>query len=181
MLYCRASPCQVWQGLYRICEARLSAHEAALRAMKQKPCQASCFFAHWGKKMVDHFRLIRKILPSSNGCKLMNYGHCLVRLRKYLCFAHFLKQRKFFCSNKTTAIPKQTQNAPKKDSKKRLLQFYLFEVSSWQYSTISDKVVVPVGIVSQFFSKKFKLSSTSIKNSSGAAIIFSLPHLHARP
>jgi len=27
------------------------------------------------KKMVEHFRLIRKIIPSSNGCKLVNYGN----------------------------------------------------------------------------------------------------------
>ena len=131
--------------------------------------------------MIDHFRLIQKILPSSNGCKLMKNGHRFVISRKYLCFCLFMQQRKIFSLNKTIAIPKQLQNAPKKDSKKRLLQFYLFEVSSWQYSTISDKVVVPVEIASQFSSKKFKLSSTSIKNSSGAAIIFSFPHRHSLP
>ena len=133
------------------------------------------------KKMVDHFLLIRNILPGSNGCKLMKNGHRFVNSRKYLCFCLFMQQRKIFSLNKTTAIPKQLQNAPKKDSKKRLLQFYLFEVSSWQYSTISDKVVVPVEIASQFSSKKFKLSSTSIKNSSGAVIIFSFPHRHSLP
>ena len=65
------------------------------------------------KKMVDHFRLIRKILPSSNGCKLMNYGHRFVKLRKYLCFCYFMQQRKIFCSTERTFAPKQTQYAPK--------------------------------------------------------------------
>ena len=37
-------------------------------------------------QMVDHFCLIRKILPSSNGYKLMENGHRFVKLRKYLCF-----------------------------------------------------------------------------------------------
>ena len=41
------------------------------------------------KKMVGHFRLIRKILPSSNGCKLVKNGHRFVISRKYLCFQHF--------------------------------------------------------------------------------------------
>ena len=77
-------------------------------------------------KMVGHFRLNWKILPSSNGCKLIENGHRFVNLRKYLCFAHFLKQRKFFCSTKTTFIPKQLKNVPKKMVKKRL---YLFSLS----------------------------------------------------
>ena len=131
--------------------------------------------------MVGVVLIVRKILSSSNGCKLAENGYRFVNSRKYLCFGLFMQQRKIFSSTERTYSPKQTQNAPKKDSKKRLLQFYLFEVSRWQDSTISDKVVVPVEIASQFSSKKFKLSSTSIKNSSGAAIIFSLPHLHARP
>ena len=72
--------------------------------------------------MVDHFCLNWKILSSSNGCKLIENGYGFVNSRKYLCFAHFLKQRKFFCSNKTTAIPTQTQNAPKKDRNLRLFK-----------------------------------------------------------
>ena len=40
-------------------------------------------------QMVDHFRLIRKILPSSNGCKLIKNGYRFVKLRKYLYFQHF--------------------------------------------------------------------------------------------
>ena len=63
--------------------------------------------------MVDLVSLIRKILSSSNGCKLIENGYRFVKLRKYLCFAHFLKQRKFFCSTERTFSPKQTQNAPK--------------------------------------------------------------------
>ena len=43
----------------------------------------------------------------------MNYGHRFVNLRKYLCFQHFWKQRKFFCSSERTFAPKQMQNAPK--------------------------------------------------------------------
>ena len=40
-------------------------------------------------QMVDQFRLIWKILPSSNGCKLIENGHWNVNLRKYLYFQHF--------------------------------------------------------------------------------------------
>ena len=41
------------------------------------------------KKMFGHFRLNRKILSSSNGCKLAKNGYRFVILRKYLCFQHF--------------------------------------------------------------------------------------------
>ena len=78
------------------------------------------------KKMVDHFCLNWKILPSSNGCKLINYAHRFVISRKYLCFCLFMQQRKIFCSNKTTAIPGQLKNAPKKDSDLRLLSRQVF-------------------------------------------------------
>ena len=125
--------------------------------MKRSPDGLHVFLPKiWAKKMVGHFRLIWKILPSSNGCRLTKNGYRFAKLRKYLCFCFFIQQRKIFSSIKRTFSPKQTQNVPKKDSKKRLLQFYLFEVSSWQYSTISDKVVVPVGIASQFFFKKIQ-------------------------
>ena len=50
--------------------------------------------------MVDQFRLIRKILSSSNGCELMNYGHRFVILQKYLYFRSFLKQRNFSTQQK---------------------------------------------------------------------------------
>jgi hypothetical protein len=71
---------------------------------------------------VDHFRLIRNFLSSSNGCELVKNAHSFVKLRKHLCFCLFIQQRKIFSSNKTTAIPKQLQNASKKDSDLRLLQ-----------------------------------------------------------
>jgi hypothetical protein len=32
------------------------------------------------KKMVDHFRLIRKIFSCSNACELINHGHISVNL-----------------------------------------------------------------------------------------------------
>ena len=63
--------------------------------------------------MVDQFCLIRKILPRSNGCELIENGYRFANLRKYLCFYLFMQLRKIFSLNKTTAIPKQTQNAPK--------------------------------------------------------------------
>ena len=169
------SVCSLFGSIYAIS----ACHSLGKSAIQKNPAIKDWITEN--KKMVDHFRLIRNFLSSSNGCKLVKNAHRFVNSRKYLCFCLFMQQRKLFSLNKTTAIPKQLQNAPEKDAKKRLLQFYLFEVSSWQYSTISDKVVVPVEIASQFSSKKFKLSSTSIKNSSGAAIIFSLPHLRARP
>ena len=59
------------------------------------------------KKMVDHFRLIRKILPSSNCCKLVENAHRFVNLRKYLCFGLFMQQRKFFSSTERTFSPEQ--------------------------------------------------------------------------
>ena len=72
------------------------------------------------KKMVDNFRVIRKILPSSNGCRLVKNGYLFVNLRKYLCFCLFMQQRKFFSSTERTFSPKQTQNPLKKDSNLRL-------------------------------------------------------------
>ena len=73
-------------------------------------------------QMVEFVSLIRKILSSSNGCELMNYGYRFVNLRKYLCFQRFLEQRKFFYSTERTFSPKQTQNAPKKDTNLRLFK-----------------------------------------------------------
>ena len=78
------------------------------------------------KKMVDHFRLIRNFLSSSNGCKLINHGHCFVISRKYLCFCFFMQQRKIFSSTERTFSPKQLQNVPKKDSDLRLLSRQVF-------------------------------------------------------
>ena len=72
--------------------------------------------------MVDHFCLNWKILSSSNGCELVKNGYRFAKLRKYLWFCLFMQQRKIFSLNKTTAIPKQLQNAPKKDGNLRLLQ-----------------------------------------------------------
>ena len=72
------------------------------------------------KKMVDQFRLIWKILPRSNGCRLVKNGYRFVKLRKYLCFCLFIQQRKIFSSTERTFSPKQTQNAPKKDGNLRL-------------------------------------------------------------
>ena len=80
--------------------------------------------------MVDQFRLIRKILPRSNGCKLAENGYRFVNQRKCLCFGLFMKQRKFFCSIKRTFSPEQTQNAPKQDINLRLFCF----LSVWNCS-----------------------------------------------
>ena len=77
------------------------------------------FSPNHGKKMVDPIGLIRNFLSSSNGCELIKNGHRFVNLRKYLCFCLFMQQRILFCSIKTTAISKQLQNAPKKDSNLR--------------------------------------------------------------
>ena len=41
------------------------------------------------QKIVDNFCLNRKILPSSNGCKLIENGYGFVNSRKYLRFQHF--------------------------------------------------------------------------------------------
>ena len=66
-------------------------------------------------KMVDHFCLNWKILPSSNGCKLMNYGHCFVNSRKYLCFYleknFLLKQKDFFSETNAKCPEKRYQLA----------------------------------------------------------------------
>ena len=70
--------------------------------------------------MVDQFRLIRKILLSSNCCKLIENAQRFNNSRKYLCFAYSLKQRKIFCLTKTTSSPKQLKNVPKKDGNLRL-------------------------------------------------------------
>ena len=82
-------------------EERLSPHEV-------KP---DGFVDHFfAKKMVDQIRLIRKILPSSNGCKLMNYGHCFVKSRKYLCFClekNFLLNQKDFFSEINAKCPEK--------------------------------------------------------------------------
>ena len=51
--------------------------------------------------MVDHLRLIRKILPNSNGCKLIENGYRFVNLRKYLCFAHSKMVTCDFCKKDT--------------------------------------------------------------------------------
>ena len=59
------------------------------------------------KKNGRPISLIRKILLSSNGCKLMNYAHRFVKLRKYLYFQRFWKQRILFCSSERTFSPKQ--------------------------------------------------------------------------
>jgi len=64
-------------------------------------------YIYSGRKVLEHFRLIRNFLSSSNGCKLINHGYRFVKLRKYLCFGLFMQQRKFFSSIKTTAIPEQ--------------------------------------------------------------------------
>ena len=47
----------------------------------------------WGipfAKRCDQLRLIRKILPRSNGCKFIENGHRFVNSRKYLCFCFFM-------------------------------------------------------------------------------------------
>ena len=109
-LRCMKHGCAVWSGTSTFAKATAdkACHEA-------KPFQASCFFCLGikAKKMVDHFRLIQKILSSSNGCELIENGHRFVNLRKHLCFQRFWKQRKFFYSTERTFSPKQTQNAPK--------------------------------------------------------------------
>ena len=98
--------CAVWSGT--LC------HEAHLRCMKRS-LTASCFFCLGikAKKMVDLVSLIRKILSSSNGFELIENGQYFVRLRKYLCFHRFWKQRILFCSTERTFSTKQTQYAPK--------------------------------------------------------------------
>ena len=60
------------------------------------------------------FNCSKNISQAQNGCKLVKNGYRFVKLRKYLYFCFFMQQRKIFSSNKTTAIPKQLQNAPKK-------------------------------------------------------------------
>ena len=65
------------------------------------------------KKMVDHFCLIRKILPSSNGCRLVKNGYLFVNLRKYLCFyleKNFLLKQKDFFSGTNAKCPKKDTN-----------------------------------------------------------------------
>ena len=66
------------------------------------------------KKMVDHFYLIRKILPSSNVCKLVKNGHRFVISRKHLCFQHFLKTEKNFPLNRKDFFSETTANCPDK-------------------------------------------------------------------
>ena len=63
--------------------------------------------------MVDHFRVIWKILSSSNGCELIENGYRFDNSRIYLCFHRFWKQRILFCSTERTSFPKKLQNAPK--------------------------------------------------------------------
>ena len=122
-----AAPCQVWKGEYmkRTCGAWSTAapYEAALppsprlrrtrRAMKRSLFRLHVFLPwNQGKKMVDHFRLIRNFLSSSNGCKLIKNAYRFVISRKYLCFCLFMQRRKIFYSTERTFSPKQTQNAP---------------------------------------------------------------------
>ena len=113
--------------IVRLLWSTAAPYEAARCAMKRtcgvwSEAWRLHIFLPWnqGKKMVDLVSLIRKILPSSNGCKLIKNGYRFVKLRKYLYFQHFWKQRKFFCLTKTTSIPKQLQNVPKKDGNLRL-------------------------------------------------------------
>jgi hypothetical protein len=56
------------------------------------------------------------------GCESEKNGHRIVNLRKHLCFWLLMQQRKIFSSIKRTFSPKQTQNAPKKDTNLRLFK-----------------------------------------------------------
>ena len=91
---------QVFWSLVKMWRKPLVLSEELLLHKSVKRRLASSLTIFLQKKMVDHFYLIRKILPSSNGCKLMNYGHRFVNLRKYLCFYleknFLLKQKDFF-------------------------------------------------------------------------------------
>ena len=95
------------------CMKRHAVPWSAPAVHEAKPDGFMFFCPNLGKKMVDQFRLIRKILSSSNGCELIENGHRFVNLRKHLCFQRFWKQRKFFYSTERTFSPKQTQHAPK--------------------------------------------------------------------
>ena len=74
------------------------------------------------QKMVGVVLIVRKTsLKLKKSCELVKNGLCVAKLRKYLCFQRFLKQRKIFYSTERTFSAKQTQNAPKKDGDLRLL------------------------------------------------------------
>ena len=63
--------------------------------------------------MVGVVLIVRKILSSSNGCKLMNYAHRFDNSRKFLCFQRFLKQRNFSAQPKGFFL-RNKRNMPRK-------------------------------------------------------------------
>ena len=122
--------CFIWKGVFYEAfwgaaakyEAQLTLHEAALRAM-ERSLTASCFFALESRQKNgrDCFNCSENISQPQKGCKLVKNAHRFVKLRKYLCFQHFWKQRQFFYSTERTFSPKQLQNTQVKDDNLRLL------------------------------------------------------------
>ena len=75
------------------------------------------------KKMVGIVLIVRKILSSSKRLRVNRKCSSLCYLAKISLFSAFFETEKFFCSTKRIFSPKQTQDAPKKDSNLRLLFF----------------------------------------------------------
>ena len=122
------------------------------------------------KKMVDQFCLIRKILPSSNSCKLVKNGHRFVKLRKYLCFCLFMQQRKISC----TIFSETTAKCHEKDSNLRLLSFLsvtvpkVFGSKFQKYIKTQKEIIADIPAMEQamsncFFSGRSLLPSYCVK------------------
>ena len=115
---------KVWSGT--LC------HEAHLRCMKRSLFRLHVFCPFGQKNGRGCFNCSENISQAQNVCKLAKNGYRFAKLRKYLCFQNFWKQRKIFYSTKRIFSPKQTQDAPKKDSNLRLLFFVEWKIKQRQ-------------------------------------------------